>query len=308
MVTQTVTAPQPETCPECGGQIISEGESYCDSCGLVLDETNIDPGPEWREYSPEDREKRRTGPSVTPTRHEKGLTTEIGWDNTDRYGNVFSAQKRKRIGRLRKLARQLRVTSSERALVSGLKEIARMQSAVNLSTSIEKQACSLLQTAHKERLFPGMSVEGMASASLYAAIRINGLPVKLTEVAIVSRISLSEIEACYKKLNRELNLPAKPIDPTDCIPMIASGVDASSALERRAIDLVDSLDEQDYVGRDPFAVAATAVYISAESEDERPTQEELSEEADITNRTIQLQARELFSGERTSQDHGKSGP
>ncbi|MEF8886945.1 MAG: TFIIB-type zinc ribbon-containing protein, partial [Haloarculaceae archaeon] len=40
-------------CPECGGSLINDaehGETVCEECGLVVEEDEIDPGPEWRAF------------------------------------------------------------------------------------------------------------------------------------------------------------------------------------------------------------------------------------------------------------------
>ncbi|MEF8820730.1 MAG: TFIIB-type zinc ribbon-containing protein, partial [Halovenus sp.] len=52
-------------CPECGGKLASDsehGETVCKECGLVVEEDEIDPGPEWRAFdSKEKDEKSRVG-------------------------------------------------------------------------------------------------------------------------------------------------------------------------------------------------------------------------------------------------------
>ncbi|MBW3584203.1 MAG: transcription initiation factor IIB, partial [Euryarchaeota archaeon] len=67
------------TCPECGGNHLvhdyERGELVCDTCGLVLDDSFIDQGPEWRAFDSEQREKRaRVGAPMTYTIHDKGLS------------------------------------------------------------------------------------------------------------------------------------------------------------------------------------------------------------------------------------------
>ncbi|MFB6207119.1 MAG: TFIIB-type zinc ribbon-containing protein, partial [Haloglomus sp.] len=40
-------------CPECGGDLATDtehGETVCQDCGLVVDEDEIDRGPEWRAF------------------------------------------------------------------------------------------------------------------------------------------------------------------------------------------------------------------------------------------------------------------
>jgi transcription initiation factor TFIIB len=57
-------------CPECGDNQVSKdysrAELVCTNCGLVLDESLIDQGPEWQVFDSEQQEKRaRTGAPMT---------------------------------------------------------------------------------------------------------------------------------------------------------------------------------------------------------------------------------------------------
>jgi len=49
-------------CPECGSTNLirsyDRGELTCMDCGLVIDEKIIDQGPEWRAFTPEEKEER----------------------------------------------------------------------------------------------------------------------------------------------------------------------------------------------------------------------------------------------------------
>src|SRR3989337_2707942 len=70
-------------CPECGSLHFFEddarGERGCAKCGLVLEEAIADTSPEWRAFDDEQRSKRsRAGAPLTHSKHDKGLTTEIG--------------------------------------------------------------------------------------------------------------------------------------------------------------------------------------------------------------------------------------
>ncbi|MFB6169002.1 MAG: TFIIB-type zinc ribbon-containing protein, partial [Haloferacaceae archaeon] len=74
-------------CPECGGQLATDeerGETVCSDCGLVVEEDSIDRGPEWRAFdSKEKDEKSRVGAPTTNMMHDKGLSTNIGWQDKD---------------------------------------------------------------------------------------------------------------------------------------------------------------------------------------------------------------------------------
>ncbi len=66
-------------CPECNGSVERQGvESVCGSCGLVVGEDAIDPGPEWRSFEDDDTDRARTGAPLTRSRHDRGLSTKIG--------------------------------------------------------------------------------------------------------------------------------------------------------------------------------------------------------------------------------------
>ncbi|MFC7068524.1 TFIIB-type zinc ribbon-containing protein, partial [Halobaculum lipolyticum] len=73
-------------CPECGGSVVADeehGESVCTDCGLVVEEGAIDRGPEWRSFNRDGESKSRVGAPTTKMMHDKGLSTNIGWQNKD---------------------------------------------------------------------------------------------------------------------------------------------------------------------------------------------------------------------------------
>jgi len=82
-------------CPDCGGSIRRTGrETTCEDCGLILEENHLDRGPT-RGRSDGQESKKRTGAPLTPTRHDRGLSTKIGY-HRDGNGTTLSSQKRRR--------------------------------------------------------------------------------------------------------------------------------------------------------------------------------------------------------------------
>ena len=74
-------------CSECGSRnLLSDevrGETTCGDCGLVLAESAVDQGAEWRTFGPDDEGKARTGAPMSYRLHDKGLSTDIDWQNKD---------------------------------------------------------------------------------------------------------------------------------------------------------------------------------------------------------------------------------
>ena len=165
------------TCPECSSESVvksaDRGELICEDCGLVIEEDQIDPGPEWRAFNHSERqEKSRVGAPTTQTMHDKGLTTQIDWKNKDAYGRSISSERRSQMNRLRKWQERIRTKDAgERNLQFALSEIDRMASALGVPRSVREVASVIYRRALDEDLIRGRSIEGVATACLYAACR-----------------------------------------------------------------------------------------------------------------------------------------
>lgn len=288
------------SCPECKGQIIPDenhGERTCKECGLILDDEVLDHGPEWRAfYAKEKDEKSRVGAPTTPLKHDKGLSTTIGWQNTDAYGQMVPARKRARLHRLRTWDERFRTKDAhERNLKQALGEISRMSSALGLAESIRETAAILYRRAVDENLLPGRSIEEMATASLYGAARQHGMPRTLVEFATVSRVEKLRIQRAYRYLSRELDLQIEPADPSEYVRQFASTLEVSEEAERLARELLDIAKTQDvHSGKSPAGLAAAALYAAARLSNDDLTQAMVSDAAHVSHVTIRNRYRELL--------------
>ncbi|MFB6210907.1 MAG: transcription initiation factor IIB family protein [Halobacteriales archaeon] len=287
-------------CPECGGNLVTDeehGETVCSECGLVVEEDGIDPGPEWRAFdSREKDEKSRVGAPTTKMMHDKGLSTNIGWQDKDAYGKSLSARQREKMQRLRTWNERFRTRNSkERNLKQALGEIDRMASALGLPENVRETASVIYRRALDEDLLPGRSIEGVATASLYAAARQVGTPRSLDEIARVSRVEKMELTRTYRYIVRQLNLEVKPADPVSYVPRFASELGLSDEAERRARELLESAKEQGaHSGKSPVGLAAAAIYAAALLTNEKVTQSEVSDVTDVSEVTIRNRYKELL--------------
>jgi transcription initiation factor TFIIB len=288
------------TCPECSGRLETDtehGEVVCSDCGLVVEEDSIDRGPEWRAFDSAERDnKSRVGAPTTKMMHDKGLSTNIGWQDKDAYGNSLSSRQRQKMQRLRTWNERFRTRDSkERNLKQALGEIDRMASALGLPENVRETASVIYRRALAENLLPGRSIEGVATASVYAAARQAGVPRSLDEISVVSRVDRMELTRTYRYIVRELNLEIAPADPESYIPRFASDLELSDEVERRARDLVEDGREAGLLsGKSPVGLAAAAVYAAALLCNEKVTQSEVSEVASISEVTIRNRYKELL--------------
>lgn len=249
-------------CPDCGGDIAppSDGSQHCTECGLVLSSDVVDRGPEWRAFNDQQsKNKSRVGMPLTNTRHDKGLTTIIGYGSNS---DSLSDRQRKRIGRLRKLNKQTQAKSSgERSLRQALGEIKRLTSELDLPDNVEETASVIFRRAREENLLMGRSIEGVATAATYTASRQAGIPEKLGSFVELSRVSERRVERAFREISRELELEIQPPDVMDYLPRVVSHLDVPSAIEQKATELLkDGISENVHSGKDPASLAAASVY------------------------------------------------
>jgi transcription initiation factor TFIIB len=300
--TERTTGQTLTVCPECDGRLEHDhkhGETACVECGFIVDENEIDHGPEWRAHTADERDQRsRVGSPTTKMLHDEGVSTEIDWRNEDAYGNSLSSRQRKKMNRLRTWhTRSQTVSAQERNLKHALGEIERMSSALGLPQSTRETASVIYRRALDEDLLRGRSIEGMSTAAVYAAARQAGIPRSLDEVAAVSRIEQLRITRTYSHLTRELGLEIEPADPLDYIPRLASELDLSDEATQRSRALLTSVveTEKSYLsGKHPVGLAAAAVYAGALLTNEKVTQPAVGEVADISTVTIRNRYQDLL--------------
>lgn len=269
-------------CPECDGELRDEpNETVCATCGLIVAEDWLDRGPEWRPFDTPD--SKRAGAPLTRSRHDLGLSTEIGHG-----GRRLTGRKRRRLARLRREHNRARIGSkADRNQVYAFTEIRRVTSALSLPNRTRDHACMLFESAQKEDLLRGRSVEGFAAAALYAACRADGIARTVDEIAEASRGTAEELKAAYDAMNRDLGLPTGPIDPREYIPRYASELDLPASVERRAMEFVDELMERDAInGRNPSGVAAGCLYTAASERNYPLTQKQAADVAGVTEVTL----------------------
>jgi len=191
--------------------------------------------------------------------------------------------------------------SKERNLKQALGEIDRMASALGLPENVRETASVIYRRALEEDLLPGRSIEGVATASLYASARQAGTPRSLDEISAVSRVEKMELTRTYRYIIRELGLEVKPADPEHYVPRFVSDLDLSDETERMARELLESARQEGvHSGKSPVGLAAAAVYAAALLTNEKVTQNEVSEVASISEVTIRNRYKELLEASDTA--------
>jgi transcription initiation factor TFIIB len=293
---------QRRACPECqSDQLIRDYDSaeiVCSSCGFVLDEQIADTGPEWRAFNAEQRSKRtRVGAPLTYTIHDKGLSTVIDWRNKDTYGKSLPADQRAQVYRLRKWQRRSRVSEAdERNLAMALSELSKMSTTLNLPSNIVETASVIYRKAMKRSLIKGRSIQGVAAASAYMACRKCGVTRSLDEISHAAGMDKKKVGRAYRFMVRELREVIPPSLPKQYISRFVNQLKLSGDTEMLAIRILQVVKSKHLTsGKGPLGIAASATYIASVLTNNRRTQREVAEVADITEVTIRNRYKELFT-------------
>ncbi|UCH02117.1 MAG: transcription initiation factor IIB [Candidatus Bathyarchaeota archaeon] len=287
-------------CPDCSGTTFIEdhdiGEVICNTCGLVVDEKNINEGAEWRAYTLEERaRKARTGSPASLIKFDKGLSTTFQ-PYKDGYGKPLSMKDRLRMMRLQKWQIRTRVHSSaHRNLSQAMNKLTLLSDKLHIPKDVEENAAHIYRKAFDKGLVRGRSIESAVAASLYAACRLTRTTRSLTEIVNASSRSRKEISRHYRMLQRELDLKIPIDDPFKYVSKIGSKIGINQQVQQTAVKLLHKAKQKKTLsGKDPIGLAAAAIYIACKLNIIRKTQKEIAIAANITEVTIRNRYKSLI--------------
>jgi len=282
-----------DICPECGSTYIvkdpDSGELICSTCGLVMRETTINEGPEWRAFTPVEKDNRsRVGVPLSYAVHDKGLTTMIGRIGRDAFGRQIPVETKLQMLRLRKWQIRSRVHSSvDRNLAQAMAELDRLSDKLHIPQGIKEKSAVIYRKALERGLVRGRSISAITAASLYAACRMTQTPRTLREITNQSPISKKDIARCYRLMLRELDIQMPKPDPQLRVPKIAAKVGVGERTQQQAVQILRDAEKlKSTAGKDPMGLAAAALYIACVMCDEKRTQKMIADAAGVTEVTI----------------------
>ncbi|MGC8993221.1 MAG: transcription initiation factor IIB [Candidatus Aenigmatarchaeota archaeon] len=285
-------------CPECGSTNIIQdpvrGELICQDCGAVISEESIDTTQDWRAFDSEQMSRRaRGGAPLTFSKHDMGLTTEIGKGVLELY--KVTPSKRAQYYRMTKWQKRL-IRSKDRNLSYALSELQRVVSFLGLSRAIHEKIAKYYNEAVNRNLIRGRSIEAVIAALTYAVTREMGSPRTLEEILQVCNVDKREVGRAYRFLARELKIRILPADPASFIPRFCSMLGLSDKVQAKALEIIKKVKKIGLSsGKGPTGIAAAAIYIASVLVGERRSQREIADILGITEVTIRNRFKEIVT-------------
>jgi len=272
-------------------------EIVCTNCGCVIVEKLTDSRPEWRAFDDEQKAKRtRVGAPLTYTIHDKGLSTIIDWRDKQAVSKRLTPTQRIELYKLRKWQRRVRVSdATERNLAVALSELSKLSSSLNLPKNILETASVIYRKAIRKRLIRGRSIHNVTAAAIYMSCRQCGVPRTLDEIATASSLNKKDIGRSYRFMVRELETFVPPSTSRHYAARFSNKLIISGKAEAIAIRILETAKQMKLTsGRGPTGIAAAATYIATVLTNERKTQREIAEIANVTEVTIRNRYKELL--------------
>ncbi len=271
------------------------GETFCGNCGLVLSDKTVETRAEWRNFGTETTHRTRTGDPASLARHDMGLATVIGRENTDARGALLSAMVRSAIGRWRTWdGRGMSHSSSDRNLQKAFDELNRLKTRLNLSSAMVEKTAYIYRKANEKKLARGRSISSLLCACIYISCRELGSSLSLRDIAENTGVKRNNLARMYRIILLALDLKIPELDPVLCIVRIANKAGLSEKTKRQAIRTIDDAAKKEKrAGKNPMGFAASILYTACLINGEHVNQRTLADAAGVTEVTLRNRLRDF---------------
>jgi transcription initiation factor TFIIB len=230
-------------CPACGGPLVNDrerGETVCAQCGLVVAESAVDMGPEWRVF---EKEKRvRTAPLKLVVKTDMAVRPEHGVQ----WFRLAGFHRETLHGRERRLVK-----------IGG--EIKRVKECVGLPQSVAEEAEALVKRYFE--VVAGFPPEVVAVAVLWTAAKAAGVPRPLEDFLKCSRAEERRVRKAAWRLKEEMKLGRRP-SLEDYVGTLAARVNLPAPVVKAAVELLER-NRRVLFGKNPWVSAAAALWLAS---------------------------------------------
>jgi transcription initiation factor TFIIIB Brf1 subunit/transcription initiation factor TFIIB len=208
---------------------------------LVVVESAVDTGPEWRVFNEREKRRVRTAPLKLVVKTDMAVKPEHGvqW---------------------RRLARFHRETlhGRERRLAKIGAELKRIRECAGLPQSVVEEAEALVKKYFD--LVAGFPPEVVAVAVLWTAAKAAGAPRPLEDFLKCSRAEERRVRKAAWRLKEEARLGRRPIE--DYVKALAARVNLPAPVVKSAVELLER-NRRVLFGKNPWASAAAALWLAS---------------------------------------------
>jgi transcription initiation factor TFIIB len=214
----------------------------CAQCGLVVSESAVDTGPEWRVFDEREKRRVRTAPLKLVVKTDMAVKPEHGvqW---------------------RRLARFHRETlhGRERRLAKIGAELKRIRECVGLPQRAVEEAEALVKRYFD--LVAGFPPEVVAVAVLWTAAKAAGAPRPLEDLLRCSKADERRVRKAAWRLKEVMKL-GRRLSVEDYVKTLAARVGLPAPVVKAAVELLER-NRRVLAGKNPWVSAAAALWLAS---------------------------------------------
>ncbi|CAK3915184.1 related to transcription initiation factor IIB [Lecanosticta acicola] len=280
----------------------ASGDLICGSCGLVLQQRQIDTSSEWRTFSNDDQgndDPSRVGDGPNALLNGAQLNTNIAFGDGAKSRELSRAQNKSNLDK------------GNKSLLQAYKQIGALCDGWQLPGSVSDTAKHLYKDSDESKLFKGKSQDALIAGCVFLACRRNQVPRSFREVMELTKVSKKEIGRTFKLL--ENFLMKKEEGKKNGTSMVAGGTVVYNeeykgsatappdvivprfcnelGMTQKAVVVAQELANQmeklgTLAGRSPLSAAAACIFMAGHMMGEVKTAKEVQNIARVSDSTI----------------------
>ncbi len=263
------------------------GEIMCSLCGQVLSDKIVELGSEAIHSGEDYMQKSRTGTKSTLAFDDMGLSTLIQKSDKDSTGKSLSVDNKRTFYRLRMWDRNSKAKARNRNMQKAFSILEGLKSKLALSDATVERTAHIYRKVLTKKICRGRSIPVILSAALYAACRSTNTPRTIQDISHAANLKRASVHRIYRILIQEMDLSPDSYSPISFISRIVTHINASEKTRRDAIKIITKAESMMVTaGKNPVAVAATAVYLASLKNNESITQTKIAKASSISSVTI----------------------
>ena len=286
-----IIAGHSDPCDECGvtdwNLDDNRGEVTCNHCGLVVEQSMIDPGAEWTNHD-HFQDKSRVGAPSTYRLADRGLNTTISRSDLTSMGasrNRISSRDR-RDWRRRIIIDERSKTRQSRArnLVKANQMIRDLS---GLPNPMQEEIARLYRKLSNEGFVTGRSIAGVAAACTYLVARKENIPRLIPEIAEAYQIDEKELSRLIRHISRKFNMHTIT-SPSEYFDRFISELELPPNTRLQVDHLWQVIEPHSDIwqGKKPMGVAAALIYKAAKESGRARTQADICKISNISEVTL----------------------
>jgi len=227
------------------------------------------------------------------TNYNSSSSSIISEKNNDFNGN--SIKELELFKRIRYYDKIITVNKNEKTLSTAAQTVVKTAEKLFLPLHVKERAIEIYKKAYKKGGIKGRSIYHCALASLYRAIKENGVNKSINDIVAVStspddQKQASEIFSCYRTIVESLNLPnTDNPGPMSDISVIGTKTKVNYKTIKKAQDLhtmFSIIDPLIFCGKCSNVIATSLLYLASKFNNELVTQESIATAGNISTVTL----------------------